>query len=169
VTNEPSSGAPDPGVALLEVARIVKPHGTRGELVVELLTNRTERLDPGSVLYGSAASFQVERSRPFAGRFLVWFAGITSLAGAEALRDTVLCAPPLEDPDALWVHDLLGALVRDRDGTLLGRVHGVLANPASDLLELDKGGLIPLRFVVERTREGTDRVLVVDVPAGLLD
>ena len=37
-------------MALLDVGRIVKPHGMRGEVVVELVTNRTERLEPGSVL-----------------------------------------------------------------------------------------------------------------------
>ena len=37
----------------------------------------------------------------------------------------------------------------DTDGHELGTVTAVEANPASDLLVLDGGGLIPLRFVVE--------------------
>ena len=53
----------------------------------------------------------------------------------------------------------------DPSGTRLGTVAGVLANPASDLLELDSGALVPLRFVVERS---TGRV-VVDAPDGLFD
>jgi 16S rRNA processing protein RimM len=47
----------------------------------------------------------------------------------------------------------------------LGGVIAVEANPASDLLVLDGGGLIPLRFVVEHAPGH----LVVDIPAGLLD
>ena len=43
---------------------------------------------------------------------------------------------------------------------------GVEANPASDLLSLDGGGLIPLRFVT--SSEPGVRV-VVDIPDGLLD
>jgi len=35
---------------LLEVGRIIKPHGIRGEVIVDLVSNRPERLDPGSVL-----------------------------------------------------------------------------------------------------------------------
>ena len=33
--------------ALLDVGRVVRPHGLRGEVVVELWTNRPERIDAG--------------------------------------------------------------------------------------------------------------------------
>ena len=35
---------------LLEVGRVVKPHGLRGDVVVELVTNREERVAAGAVL-----------------------------------------------------------------------------------------------------------------------
>jgi 16S rRNA processing protein RimM len=41
----------------------------------------------------------------------------------------------------------------------------VQANPASDLLVLDTGALVPVRFVVERLVDA----LVVDAPQGLFD
>jgi 16S rRNA processing protein RimM len=65
----------------------------------------------------------------------------------------------------LWVHELLGARVVEVDGTERGTVASVEANPASDLLVLDTGALVPLRFVVEHTK---DRV-VVDTPEGLFE
>ncbi len=77
----------------------------------------------------------------------------------------MLSAPPLEDPDALWVHELIGAEVVDPAGQPLGTVTAVEANPASDLLVLRRGALVPLRFVVSRA---PGRV-TVDLPAGLLD
>jgi hypothetical protein len=49
---------------------------------------------------------------------------------------------------------------------VLGTVEGVEANPASDLLVLDGGVLIPLRFVV--ASEPGVRI-TVEVPDGLLD
>jgi 16S rRNA processing protein RimM len=65
------------------------------------------------------------------------------------------------------VHELVGAKVFDIDGAELGSVAAVEANPASDLLVLQDGGLIPLRFVIESDlAAGT---LVVDIPEGLLD
>ena len=78
----------------------------------------------------------------------------------------MLRAEPLEgEDDTLWVHELVGAEVYDKDGRYYGAVTEVEANPASDLLVLGDGRLVPLAFVVESS---TGRV-VVDVPAGLLD
>ncbi len=54
----------------------------------------------------------------------------------------------------------------DTEGAELGLVEGVEANPASDLLVLAGGPLIPLRFVVS-TEPGVR--VVVDIPDGLLD
>ena len=46
------------------------------------------------------------------------------------------------------MHELVGARVVDAGGVDRGLVVTVVANPASDLLELDSGALVPLRFVV---------------------
>ena len=46
-------------------------------------------------------------------------------------------------------------------------MRAVEANPASDLLVLESGGLIPLRFVTQNDAEA--HTLVVDIPDGLLD
>ena len=108
----------------------------------------------------------VLRSTSHQGRFIVTFEGLSGIAEAEKARGTRLFAPPLDDPDALWIHELIGSSVVDGTGRVLGTVESVEANPASDLLVLDGGALIPLRFVV-----GSDpgvRV-VVEVPDGLLD
>lgn len=158
------------GPVLLEVGRIVKPHGLRGEVVVALVTNRAERVAAGAVLQGPSGPLVVVGARPFEatgdGRWIVRFAGVDDRGVAEALRDGVLLAPPLADPDALWAHELIGSVVVDSgSGDVLGRVEAVEANPASDLLVLEDGGLIPLRFV---TSSGEGRVSV-DMPPGLLD
>jgi 16S rRNA processing protein RimM len=145
----------------------VKPHGLRGDVIVKLTTNRDERVDAGVVLSGEdGREFRVVRSSPHRGRFIVTFEGVSGIDAAEALRGTALFAPPLEDPDELWVHELIGARVEDAAGTVLGTVEGVQANPASDLLILDGGALIPLRFVVGS--EPGVRV-TVELPDGLLD
>ena len=73
---------------------------------------------------------------------------------------------PIEDPDTLWVHELIGADVIDVDGEPLGTVESVLENPASDILVLEDERLIPLTFFVERRDDGT---IVVDPPDGLFD
>jgi 16S rRNA processing protein RimM len=162
-----TSSTTDATSDLLTVGRVTKAHGLRGEVVVQLWSDLTERLDPGSVLTTGRGPLTVEQSRPFQDRWIVQFEGISDRTQAEGLRGTELSAPALDVPGILWVHELVGATVSDLAGTPLGTVVQVESNPASDLLVLDGGGLIPLRFVVERdTGAGT---LVVEIPEGLLD
>jgi len=162
----------------LEVGRIVKAHGIRGEVVVEAVSNRPERFIPGAVLYAGERAMPVRRASPQGGpdpagrmsrpRWIVSFDGVDDRTTAERLRDAVLTGDPLDhddDPGELWVHELVGAELVDPAGQVLGRVAAVEANPASDLLVLESGHLVPMVFVVEA---GAGRV-VVDPPAGLLD
>jgi len=152
---------------LLEVGRIVKPHGIRGEVIVDLSTNRTERLDAGNVLSSDAGDMEVLHSSPHQHRWIVAFRGVEDRNRAEELRGTVLRAEPLEaegDDDTLWVHELIGAEMYDTEGRFYGTVDEVEANPASDLLVIGKA-LVPLTFVVDQ-QEGR---VVIDPPAGLIE
>ncbi|MHB1599922.1 MAG: ribosome maturation factor RimM, partial [Acidimicrobiales bacterium] len=108
---------------------------------------------------------EVVEARPHQGRHIVVFEGVSSIDAAEPLRDVLLSAPPLDDPDALFVHELIGRAVVDAGGVLRGTVTAVEANPASDLLVLDERHYVPLRFVVRADADG----IVVDVPDGLFD
>jgi 16S rRNA processing protein RimM len=155
-----------PDTGLLEVGRITKPHGLRGEVIVHLVTDRVERVAPGSVLSSARGEMRVETSKPHQRDWIVAFEGILDRNAAEGLRALVLSAPPLEgEDDALWVHELVGCVVVTPDGVEHGRVASVEANPASDLLVLEDGRLVPLNFLTDRSPGR----LVVDVPAGLLD
>ena len=143
---------------------------------MQLWTDLTERLDPGTVLTTPRGNLTVEASRPFQDRWIVQFEGIVDRSQAERMRGVELEAEAVEVPGKLWVHQLVGATVVDLEGTALGTVQAVEANPASDLLVLEGGGLIPLRFVVEGgVVEGGEAgaapagTLVVDIPEGLLD
>jgi len=150
---------------LLEVGRVGKAHGLTGEVVVALVSNRPERVVVGSVFATDVGELRIDAARPFGDNWLMRFSGVDTRERAEGLRGTVLRARPLEDDDAWWVHELIGSEVFDTEGAHLGTVQAVVANPASDLLELDGGALVPLRFVVERS---AGRV-VLELPAGLLD
>jgi 16S rRNA processing protein RimM len=151
---------------MLEVGSVKRAHGLRGEVVVSLITDRLERVAPGAVLLAGSRALTVEASRPHQANFIVSFEGVLSREDAEALQGSVLSAEPLDEPDELWVHDLIGAQVQTVDGTGAGVVDAVQANPASDLLVLDSGALVPVLFVVERRDDGT---VVIDPPEGLLD
>jgi 16S rRNA processing protein RimM len=150
---------------LLEVGRVVRPHGLRGEVVVGLVTDRTDRLAPGTVLQSDRGPLTVVDCRPHQGKFLVMFDGCWDRTAAEALVGRTLRAEAVEDPDALWVHELVGSMVREASGVERGRVTEVQANPAHDLLVLESGALVPAVFVVSCI----DGITLIDPPEGLFD
>lgn len=134
-------------------------------MIVSLGTDRTERLDPGTVLSSDVGDLTVVSSQPHQHRYIVQFEGVHSREAADELRGVVLRAEAIDDPDALWVHELIGSEVFDADGTSRGLVEAVEQNPASNLLVLESGTLVPVRFIVE----SSPGRLVVDPPKGLLD
>lgn len=151
---------------MLEVGRINRPHGVRGDVLVSLTTNRAERLKTGAVLASEDREFVVRDSRLHKGGWIVAFEGVSDRSAAEAVSGTVLYAEPINDPDELWVHELIGAVVVDQHEISRGTVVRVLENPASDLLELESGALVPVRFVTDLLP--TERI-TVDVPDGIFD
>jgi 16S rRNA processing protein RimM len=154
------------GATRLEVGRIGRAHGLRGELSVTLTSDRSERLTPGAVLGTGERELVVRSSRPHQQRWLVCFEGIDDRTQAEQLQGAALFADALPtEGDELWVHELVGATVRDEAGNALGTVEAIEANPASDLLVLDGERLVPLRFVVAHE----PGVVTVDLPDGLWD
>jgi len=124
----------------LEVGRVTKAHGLKGEVVIDLVSDYPEvRLAPGSRLWTGEQELVVRSSRPF---------------------------QPLEDPEALWVHRLIGSrVVEQGSGVERGRVVAVVANPAHELLELDSGALVPIVFV----QSCEDGVTLITPPEGLFD
>jgi 16S rRNA processing protein RimM len=159
-----------PGGEALDVGRIGRAHGVRGEVAVTFTSNRPERHAVGAVLrLRDGRELVIAASRPHQGRQLVRFEGIDDRAAAEALLGMVLTGVPL-DADVLdegehWVHELIGARVTTSAGDDVGRVVAVEANPAHDQLVLDSGALVPMVFV---TAHDGDTV-VVDVPDGLFE
>lgn len=154
------------GAELLEVGRITKAHGLRGDVVVYLSSDRDERVAPGSVLQTPSGPLRVVSSRPHQDRWVVRFDKITTREQAEEARGTVLSAEPIVDSSALWVHELIGLQVISADGLTRGVVESVMDNPSSDLLVLDNGALVPVAFVVG---DPSDGVIHVETPDGLFE
>lgn len=153
-------------MTLLEIGRIGKAHGLRGEVTAVITSDRTERTSPGAVWHLRDGPVIVEAIRPFQQRWIAVVAGVRNRESAEALSGQVIRAEAIDDPDALWVHDLVGAEVRTPDGRSWGTVATVLSNPADDLLELDDGTLVPCGFVTDDS--GLPGHVVIDPPEGLL-
>jgi len=151
----------------LEVGRIGRAHGLRGEVVLTPVSNISERFAPGSTLWVDGREYVIASARPNQHRFVIRFEGVEDRDAADALRSKIVEAEQLTEPPEgeLWVHELIGSEVRDGSGESLGHVVAVEANPAHDLSVLDGGGLVPMVFVVSFE----SGVVVVDPPEGLFD
>lgn len=134
-------------------------------MVVTLITNAVERVAPGATLWGGGRDLVVQASAAHQHRWRVRFDGVATRDEADALAGTTLYAAPIDDPDALWFHDLIGAVAVLADGTVVGEVEAIQDNPASDLLVLSTGALVPMVFVGDLV----DGKVQIDPPDGLLE
>ena len=154
----------------LEVGRIAKAHGLKGDVVIAPISNRPERFQVGSTLFDAHdRAYVITASRLQSEKYVVRLDVIGTREIAESLRGTLLFGDPLGDlPDGeMWLHELVGSRCRLVDGTDCGVVETVLENPAHDILSLTGGALVPMVFVVDHDR--TARVVTVDPPAGLFE
>ena len=168
----------------LLVGRIARPHGVRGELVVEVRTDDPElRLAVGTVLAtepAAAGPLTVAGSRWHSGRLLVRFAAVDERTAAEELRGTLLVVdsadlgdPP--DPDEFRDHQLIGLSVIESGGEEVGTVADVL-HYGQDLLVVTGTGrragaeiLIPFVSAIVSDVDLAAGLVRVDPPPGLLD
>jgi 16S rRNA processing protein RimM len=149
----------------LEVGRVKRAVGIKGEVVVRFYTDHPQRTEPGTVYEtGAGPRTLTQAHRRPDGEWTVRFEGVADRTTAEGLRGPISGAP-IDDPDELWVHDLIGAVVVDQTGTERGTVKEVRDGVAADLLVLDTGHLVPVTFVENAAKGRID----VDVPEGLFD
>jgi 16S rRNA processing protein RimM len=164
------------------VGRIVKPHGIRGEVVVESLSDVPGRFDDGTVLATDRGGpVTIVSSRPHQGRLLVVFEGVADRTAAEAMRGRRLYGETVDvsDSDTYFAHELAGMAVADADGRELGTVRDVIELPDAagyDLLEVERadGGVWLLPAVDDYVEvavddDGVESLVVTDAPEGLLD
>ena len=131
-----------------------------------MTTDRLDRVETGSRLFGAGRIFVIESHRRAGnGRIIAKIDGIDDRNTAEEFVDVELFGEPIDDPDALWAHQLIGARVVDQHGNDHGECRALVDNPAADLLELPSGALVPANFVVGVA----DGVIRVEIPDGLFE
>ena len=106
------------GADLVQIGRVIKPHGVRGEVVVDATTDDPAgRFAVGTPLVGKQSGRErdltVKSMRPHQGRLLVFFEEVPDRNDAETLRGMRFFAPPVFDDadDAHYDHELIGLRV----------------------------------------------------------
>ena len=163
--------------ALVAIGRIVKPQGRKGEVAVEVFSDRPDRFPglrrawvPGPD--GSARVVEVTGAWPHKGRYVLKLAGVDSIDEAERLRGQELRIAE-EELQALpagsyYHHQLRGLRVLDEDGRSLGQVEDILVTGGEAPVLVVRGGareiLVPLAESFVRRVDLEAGTLVVAAP-----
>lgn len=174
-------------VEYLVVGYVEKPHGTRGEVAVRVLTDHPEGVfRPGVVLRGSRDGrapdpdfppLRISEAREVPGGRLVTFGGVEDRDTAETLRGLDLMEhrdnlEPLGD-DEVYLHDLEGLEVVGPAGDVIGSVTIAYDLRPAPLLEVRRPDgrtfMIPFRREFVPAVDLTAGRLTLDPPRGLLE
>jgi 16S rRNA processing protein RimM len=181
----PRAKAPRPGTTQLRVARLVKAHGLKGALKLELYTDDpARRFTPGATF-----ALQVPTSSDWHGKTLelrelrwynehavAFFVGVDDRTAAETLVKAILWvdqdeAELPEEQDAWYDHQLVG-LRALRDGAEVGRVARVDHLPAQDLLAIataDREVLVPFVAAIVPSVDLAAGTVTLTPPQGLFE
>lgn len=175
---------PDASTQQLRVGRLVKAHGLKGALKLELYTDDPDRrFTPGAVF-----TLQVPTSSPWHGSTLTlaelrwyngqpvgFFEGVADRTAAESLVKAILWidqdAEEEPEEDAWYDFQLVG-LRAQRDGEEVGRIVRVEHFPAQDLLVIDTGErevLVPFVSAIVPAVDIAAGIVTITPPPGLLE
>lgn len=134
-TGSPASGEP----VYLAVGKLRRPHGLRGEILMDVYTDYPERLAPGMALFigETHQPVQLAHVRWQGQAMRVSFKGYADPESVGQFRNQLLYVlaadrPPLPEGE-FYHHQLLGLRVVTEDGLALGVVSQLLETGANDV------------------------------------
>jgi 16S rRNA processing protein RimM len=138
--NEQPAGSPQSGEPeFLVIGKLRAPHGLRGELLMDVLTDFPERIKPGREVYigDDHRPLKVRSRRPASKGLLIGFDGYDTPEAAGELRNqNVFVAtsglPALPEGE-YYHHQLIGLRVVSDTGEELGRLAEILDTSANDV------------------------------------
>lgn len=159
---EQPAGSPHAGEPVfLVIGKLRKPHGVRGEMTMEVLTDFPERIVVGRALFVGKdyRPMQVRSLRWHGGLILLSFHGIDNSEDAGLWRNAWVYVrsediPTLEAGE-YYHHQLLGLQVISEEAEQLGQVTNILETGSNDILvvQAETGAEILLPFTDEVIQE----------------
>ncbi len=163
------------------VARVRRPHGLRGEVSIEVLSDVPSRLTPGAEVEvvgadGSRRVACIASARPHRAGQLVRLEGVDDRGAAASLRGAVFEVPRERVPPApsgsFYYFELEDCLCFDGQAGDLGRVAEVIEDGGGILLRVVQGErelLIPFVEAYLRSVDIAGGRIDLDLPAGLIE
>src|SRR5262249_52673376 len=138
----PCASSPNVAFDLVPIGKVGRPHGVDGSFFVEGPSDRDDAFARGAKVWVDGAEAEIVGSRRGSGGRPVIRLDRPVPRGAT-LAVPRASLPELED-DAYYHFQLVGLVVEEEGGRILGRVREVAEYPANDVLELDSGLFLPL-------------------------
>jgi 16S rRNA processing protein RimM len=173
-------GSPQKGEPVyLAVGLLRKPHGLRGDLLLEVYTDFPDRLSPGTSLFAGDAHkpLKITRRRPHNDGLLLGFEGIHTPEEAGRYSATVVYVPAADRPvlpeGEYYHHEIIGLTVIDEVGKSLGQVVEIIVTGANDVYvirpEQGKDILIPALKEVILAVDLGEKTMRVHLLPGLVE
>ena len=135
-----------------------RAHGLAGAFVVEDASEDPERFAEGATVYVGREPAGVVESKRSGGRLVVRLD--RAVARGAAVEIPLAELPPAGE-DEYYVHELVGLIVEEEGGHVLGRVQDVVPGVANDVLELEGGIALPMVEECVRTVDLEEGRIVV--------
>jgi 16S rRNA processing protein RimM len=125
------------------IARVLAPHGVRGELKCAVITDIPQRFATTRTVHLGPArqQFRVQRARVQGRTVLLQLEGITTRDAAERWRNALVEVPRAErvrlPKDTYYWQDILGLQVVTDQGEALGTIREILRTGANDVYVVD--------------------------------
>lgn len=152
------AGSPVEGEpAFLVIGKIRRPHGVRGDVLMEVISDFPERIQPGVTVYvGEFAQPQkITDRRTHKDGLILHFAAYSTAESVGELRNAFVFVraddrPALENGE-FYHHQLLGLIVRTDQSEELGKITEILETGANDVfvVQNEKGQKVYIPYIDE--------------------
>ena len=139
-TSDVDSGSPSPGEPeYLVVGVLRRPHGLKGELVMEVITDFPERLKTDVKVYVGAGhrAMIIAKAKPHPEGLLITFVGVDGSDAAGELRRQAVYVKAADRPPlpsgTYYHHELIGFKVVNEKDELIGTLSEILQTGANDV------------------------------------
>lgn len=152
----------------LEVGKIVKSQGIKGEVKMECFLDNPQMLRGVELLYVGVNAYVVEKLRPDGMFCYVKFAGISDRNAADTLRDWTVFADKdsISLPDKRYfVSDLVGCKVVLDNGSVVGTVTDILQYGAADVFVCNGAKSVSFPFLKDLVRQVNLQSKVISLDA----
>jgi 16S rRNA processing protein RimM len=163
------------------VGRIARPHGHRGQVIVDPATDfPEERFAAGAILHtlrdGRPGTVTIAAMRIHQGRPVLALEGVETMDGAELLAGLELRVPESEltalPEGTYYEHDLIGCRLVTTDGREVGTVRTIEGGGGMIRLIAGSGRgeiQVPLVHEICVAIDVVHKRIMIDPPEGLLD